>query len=102
MIHFLTAVSALLLGVLGGDYQVGVGPGKAVLKAAKASSASVSFFSGNSPDPQTPQTEEVTAVVGAVGYERLVLVHGAHVSYPSLRGANPHAAQRSGYPPASA
>ncbi|MFT4640750.1 MAG: hypothetical protein ACI8T1_004082 [Verrucomicrobiales bacterium] len=98
MVRLLTAVSALLIGVFGADWQTSGGSGKALLKAAKDNAASVSFF-GGSPDPQTSHDDEVTLAVGSSGYDQMVLIHGAHVSFSSLRGASQHAAQRSGYPP---
>ena len=100
MIRFLTAVSALLIGVLGADWQsASNGSKKLVLKSAKAASSSVAFYGGGSPDPQASQDEPVVIVVGAANYETLVLIDGAHASYPCLRGASLYAPQRSGYPP---
>ena len=100
MFRFLTAVSALLIGVLGADWQSAAnGSGKLLLKSAKAASSSVGFYGGGSPDPQAAQDEPVVIVVGAANYETLVLVDGANASYPSLRGASLYAPQRSGYPP---
>ncbi|MDB4632283.1 hypothetical protein OAG35_00130 [bacterium] len=102
MIRFLTAVSALLIGVLGADWQsASNGSGKLLLKSAKAASSAVGFYGGGSPDPQAAQDEPVVIGVGSADYETLVLIDGAHASYPSLRGASLYAPQRSGCPPLS-
>jgi len=100
MIRFLTAVSALLIGVLGADWQsASNGSKKLVLKSAKAASSAVGFYGGGTSDPQVAQDEPVVIVVGGANYETLILVDGAHASYPCLRGASLYAPQRSGYPP---
>lgn len=99
MIRFLTAVSALLLSVLGAEWQASSGSEKLVLKSAKASTAVVGFFGGTPPEPQAAQDELVRIVVGGANYETMILISGSQASYPSLRGASFHAPLRSGSPP---
>ena len=100
MIRFLTAVSALLIGVLGADWQsASNGSRKLLLKSANTASSSMGFYGGDSTETQPPQDQPVVIVVGAANYETLILVDGAHASYPCLRGASLYAPQRSGYPP---
>ncbi len=100
MIKFLTAVSALLIGVFGADWQRNGGSsGKLIIKSGADSTAQVPLFTGAAPDSQTPPSEGVSIAIGARSYERLVLGHGAYAAFPGLRGAGQHAAQRSGYPP---
>lgn len=103
MIRFLTAVSALLLGVLGAEWQTSAsGSDKQTLRAAKASTAVIGFFGGTPPEPQPSQNEQVKIVVGGTNYETMILVSGSQASYPSLRGASFHAPLRSGSPPSFA
>ena len=100
MIRFLTAISALLIGVLGAEWQSGSkGSGKLILKSARADVVSTVFYGGTPPDSHVTKDEIVVIAVGAANYETMVLVDGAHVSFPCLRGASLHAPQRSGYPP---